>query len=150
MTWISIQEAARIACTRPGVLRLAIKNKDLEALVGTNCTYVQSADLERWSRETNHRVGQLYFIATEDLSYVKIGWTSTAPAKRAKELQTGCPHRLVVIGRIRPADIGLELAWHTRWSHFRVRPDGEWFTLRPALLDEIRHSTGLLDAEHEQ
>lgn len=46
------------------------------------------------------RLGYVYFIEAAGSGFVKIGWTCFQPssAKRLKEMQTSCPHELVLLG----------------------------------------------------
>lgn len=77
------------------------------------------------------RSGLVYVIGRADgIGPVKVGFTTTAPAKRLAALQCGNPHRLVVIGSI----IGTaddERAIHVELSTAHVL--GEWFERGPAM-----------------
>ena len=71
-------------------------------------------------------IGRIYFIACEPLSAVKIGFTSGDAQKRLKELQTGCPVKLQLLGCV----IGTqdeERMVHKRFA--RRRMQGEWFKI---------------------
>lgn len=69
--------------------------------------------------------GHIYCIGDgDDSHYVKIGYTNVPPGKRMKELQTGNPRQLRLIGFIF-GDIALEAALHRAFDDFRFRE--EWF-----------------------
>lgn len=66
----------------------------------------------------------IYFIEAKGAGAVKIGYVNAHLAKRLAQLQCGCPHELVVIGKIEGTrrmeqKLHLEMVGHT------VR--GEWF-----------------------
>lgn len=72
--------------------------------------------------------GWVYFITTEtfDGEAVKIGYTSGDPAKRLRDLQTGCPTKLDMFGYI-PGTQRDERELHDEFSSAHIR--GEWFDL---------------------
>jgi T5orf172 domain. len=78
----------------------------------------------------------LYFIKSG--AYVKIG-ISTDPKARIRELSTGNPDQLVLIGKLPfddRTDAGMEESrWHAKFETERVR--GEWFRITPRILSAI-------------
>lgn len=65
----------------------------------------------------------IYFITEKGSHYVKIGY-SEDPVKRLKELQTGNPRKLKILG-ILPGLFEAEKGYHEAFSKYRVQ--GEWF-----------------------
>ncbi len=74
----------------------------------------------------------VYFI-TDGQGLVKIG-RSVNPQKRLKELQTGNPHELFLIGI---CEDRCEQYYHGNYSDYRVRNNSEWFHIRGALADHL-------------
>jgi len=67
----------------------------------------------------------VYFLHCEAMRAVKIG-TSDDVRRRIRELQTGIPYALSLLGTV-PAVTGLERAIHGELSEKRLR--GEWFSI---------------------
>lgn len=78
-------------------------------------------------------IAYVYFIQAKHGGPVKIG-VSTSPSRRLASLQTAHAYELV-IRRMVPCTVGLELELHARFADLRLR--GEWFTARADLLDYI-------------
>lgn len=78
----------------------------------------------------------IYFIqeAGNTGAPIKIGYTSKHPEMRARELQTGYPHKLFVVA-VREGSEQDESQEHGRWDHLRLH--GEWFTASPDLIAHI-------------
>jgi hypothetical protein len=74
----------------------------------------------------------IYFIATNDLRYVKIGYTGGTAESRIGALQTGCPMPLIALREIEGTEQD-ERRWHAAWEMSRCRPGGEWFHLTDEL-----------------
>lgn len=70
--------------------------------------------------------GNIYFIACNEPRSLKIGFTSGHPQKRLKQLQTGCPVQLVLIGWY-PGERSDEAYLHEQLQDYRL--SGEWFRL---------------------
>jgi hypothetical protein len=68
----------------------------------------------------------IYFAQADGTDFVKIGHTRGDPAKRLTELQTGCPHRLVLLASVDGGEDD-EGRWHERFASDRV--GGEWFRM---------------------
>jgi hypothetical protein len=69
--------------------------------------------------------GDVYFVACRN-EFVKVGFALNVD-QRLKELQTGCPYELTVIGVLRDTSALAE-----RWFHAAMRSErgrGEWFKL---------------------
>jgi hypothetical protein len=66
----------------------------------------------------------IYFSQAEGTDLVKIGFTAGEPLKRLRELQTGCPHRLVLLAAVEGGEQD-EGNWHKEFATDRV--NGEWF-----------------------
>ena len=73
----------------------------------------------------------IYFVQAQD-GCIKIGRASNVE-KRIAELQTGQAHRLRTL-LILSGSASLEFQLHSRFSHLRVRDDGEWFVAGRDLL----------------
>jgi hypothetical protein len=70
--------------------------------------------------------GWIYIIGcAEPLSY-KVGFTTKDPRKRVKQLQTGCPVPLKLLGWY-PGSLRQERELHEQLAEFRLT--GEWFRL---------------------
>jgi hypothetical protein len=89
--------------------------------------------------------GFVYFIAAgePDIQFVKVGFTSGDPRKRLKALQTGCPHRLRILGFV----MGNET--YERELHQVLCDDntaGEWFAWSPyvqkIIMDQLEAERG--------
>lgn len=76
---------------------------------------------------------QVYFIQPVDGGPVKIG-KSEDPRKRLREIQTGHPAKLQIVGLI-DGDESLERELHRKFAHLRL--EGEWFALENDLLEYI-------------
>lgn len=86
--------------------------------------------------------GFVYFIRAGRTANLKIGWAAD-PHRRLDALQTGCPHRLHLVGFI-AGGLADEQVWHDRWRHLRVR--GEWFALQNDLRDAVNRRLMAADA----
>lgn len=74
-------------------------------------------------------VGHVYFFATADERFVKIGWTSDLP-RRFKDIQASQPQPLIFLGALEGPRSD-ESGWH---RYFRSqRAIGEWFALDDGL-----------------
>lgn len=76
----------------------------------------------------------IYFALASGTDLVKIGFTSGDPLKRLGELQTGCPHKLVLLGTSW-GDEQKEASLHAEFKDVRV--SGEWFRLTTKTLIRI-------------
>lgn len=72
--------------------------------------------------------GWIYLIACEQPLSVKIGFTTKHPRARLKQLQTGNPNKLKLIGWF-PGSLQAEREIHESMAEFRLQ--GEWFKLVP-------------------
>lgn len=79
--------------------------------------------------------GWIYFIRCDEPLSIKIGYTSKDPRKRLKQLQTGCPATLVLLGWY-PGSLRQEQELHMQMAKFRL--SGEWFRLDEAANDILR------------
>lgn len=70
--------------------------------------------------------GSVYFITVGEpyATHVKIGFTRGNPRQRLKELQTGCPLQMYLLGAI-PGCMTMEAELHGVLEQYRVI--GEWF-----------------------
>lgn len=75
--------------------------------------------------------GHIYFIT--DQQRIKIGFSNN-PIRRLREMQTGHPLELKLIGSI-PGCEYEEFVIHHRFNHLRLK--GEWFTIDDDLMDFI-------------
>ena len=84
----------------------------------------------------------IYFIQQDGEGYrIKVGRAGGGVGRRMVEPRAGNPHRLHLLGVI-PGTQADGHAPHVRFASLRVRPDGEWFYPRPALLLHILHVLG--------
>ena len=75
--------------------------------------------------ETNGTTGFVYLARCR--GFYKIGWTEGNPADRVRQLQTGCPFPIELVGTI-PATPAADTQWRTvifKDKHER----GDWFKL---------------------
>ena len=88
-------------------------------------------------------MSRVYFIRGGD--QIKIG-TSAKPEARLREMQTGNPMELVLLGTL-VGGRSKEQALHSQFSHLRIR--GEWFRVEEELMLEIDRLTGPLSEAQE-
>jgi hypothetical protein len=79
--------------------------------------------------------GWIYFIGCSEPLSIKIGFTSKAPQERLKQLQTGNPMPLLLLGWY-PGTTKDERIIHEKLAHLKMQ--GEWFRLDPAMNDLLR------------
>lgn len=82
----------------------------------------------------------IYFAHAVGTDLVKIGFTAGDPAKRLKELQTGCPQRLELLAAIDGTEADEE-RWHKDFE--RDRAHGEWFKLTPRMTLAVARSQAI-------
>ncbi len=75
-------------------------------------------------------LGWVYFVATHDGQFIKIGW-ATNVAKRLATLNTAQAKPLKLLAKIRTR-FAEEAHLHRKFAHLNVR--GEWFRAEPELL----------------
>jgi T5orf172 domain. len=79
--------------------------------------------------------GWIYLIACEQPLSLKIGFTTKHPRTRLKQLQTGNPNKLKLIGWF-PGSLQSERDIHDSLAEFRLH--GEWFSLTPEANEALR------------
>lgn len=79
-------------------------------------------------------MGKVYFLT--DTKNVKIGFTSGDVQKRLKQLSTGSPFKLYVLGWIE-GDLQKEKELHTKFANLKLKKNGEWFQANQDLIDYI-------------
>jgi hypothetical protein len=79
--------------------------------------------------------GNVYFIACSEPPSIKVGFTKNHPVSRLRQLQTGCPTRLDLLGWY-PASILEEWELHAELAHLRLT--GEWFRMDESMNDILR------------
>jgi len=84
----------------------------------------------------------VYVIEAAETGHLKIG-LARDPASRVRELQTGSPVELLLIGQV-PAGPAFEALLHRRFDLYRVR--GEWFS--PAIREPLVALLDVLDHRH--
>jgi hypothetical protein len=88
-----------------------------------------------------NREAFVYFIQAKNSKKVKIG-RAVDPEKRLKELQTGNPEELSILGLIDCESIYeadcREEQLHKEFQHLRLQ--GEWFDFGPEIIDWAVHS----------
>jgi hypothetical protein len=84
----------------------------------------------------------IYFAQAKTLGFIKIGAAADVVG-RLKEIQTGCPDEVELLGVIRDLDCALrrEGELHRRFAKSRHR--GEWFHPTDDLLDFIKNIASL-------
>lgn len=75
-------------------------------------------------------IGHVYFFATSDERFVKIGWSSDI-RRRFKDIQASHPQPLIFLGAVE-GPRSTETGWHRYHRDHRV--SGEWFTADEGLL----------------
>lgn len=70
----------------------------------------------------------VYLVKVEETDLYKIGYTSQSPRERVVAMQTGCPHRLKLVGAWKGSEHDEKLI-HEDLESAHVR--GEWFELDP-------------------
>lgn len=75
---------------------------------------------------------KLYLIKEDGTDHYKIGITKQPIINRVRQLQTGCPHKIVLVDYYETNDKKLEQLVHARLKSFNT--SGEWFNLP---LDEV-------------
>jgi hypothetical protein len=75
----------------------------------------------------------IYFIKDTVTQEIKTG-CSGDPEKRLSELQTGNPHKLILLGAIRGNAAG-EAQLHVRFARYRM--EGEWF--KGDIIEDVLH-----------
>lgn len=87
----------------------------------------------------NPVVGLVYFVSADFPEFpIKIGFTQKLSEIRARDIQTGCPYKLVPLGAF-AGTYGDENALHKRFAAQRL--EGEWFSRSPELMDLIKERT---------
>lgn len=76
----------------------------------------------------------MYLIACEAPLSVKIGFTRGDPRFRLRQLQTGCPSKLVLLGWF-PGSVEEERELHIELSSHRL--SGEWFAVDEASSERL-------------
>jgi len=77
----------------------------------------------------------VYFIQQDKSGPIKIGFSAN-PVYRLRELQSGNPFELKIVGVIGNATASLETEMHNKFWHIRMC--GEWFEPRDELIDFIK------------
>ncbi len=90
--------------------------------------------------------GTVYVIRCEGTDCYKVGITRGEVGERLRELQTGCPYRLVVVSSVIVDNaLRVEGLLHEALAGSHVR--GEWFTLDEGALGRVEGILGL-EAAH--
>lgn len=82
-----------------------------------------------------------YFIANRSDNSVKIGF-SDCIEKRIKQLSTGSSGKLILLGYIE-SEKELEKQLHRQFSQYRLRSNGEWFTIHESLVNFINENNNI-------
>jgi hypothetical protein len=75
----------------------------------------------------------IYILDAVGADVIKIGYTEQRVERRIAALQTGCPHKLVLIG-LMAGDIEDERDLHQMAERWRIPWTREWFRKTPELL----------------
>lgn len=79
--------------------------------------------------------GSIYVIGCPEPMAIKVGFTTKSPLARLKQLQTGNPQRLILLGWY-PGNVQQEREIHAQLAEFRL--SGEWFRVDPAASEALR------------
>lgn len=77
----------------------------------------------------------IYFLQAKGDGPIKIGFTTDSPANRKRNLQTGCPWPIKLIGAIEGTE-SQEKQIHFLLSRWNTK--GEWFEPHPIVLAAVR------------
>lgn len=86
------------------------------------------------NQQNNPNTGYVYFIT--DPFNIKIGYTKNNPNKRLKQLNTGSPNQLYLLGYIKGTKKD-EDRLHKTFNEFKIRNNGEWFQSDETLISYI-------------
>ena len=114
--WIYLAELRKLDCFN--VLR------DLPCLAGV-------------FKAMNEKGKFVYFVQEKSGGPIKIG-SSSDPKRRLKELQTGHPRELMILGSM-PGGAEIESELHLKFKN--LHSHGEWFHDDPALMEFIKNAT---------
>lgn len=82
-------------------------------------------------------MGYVYLINAENTNMYKIGRTAKFPSDRLSGVQTGNPHKLIVVHALNSDDFdSIELWLHREFKKFRR--SGEWFEFDKSTLYHVR------------
>lgn len=88
-------------------------------------------------------MGYVYFIS--DLKEtIKIGYTRGNPINRLKQLNTGSPFQLYLLGFFR-GTLKDEDNLHKKFANLKVRSNGEWFKISEELVNFINNINEIKD-----
>lgn len=88
----------------------------------------------------------VYFVQDSESGFVKIGFCYFDRLRaRIKEIQTGTPGRLVVLGVIRDAKRGLENDLHQKWMQYQTNSESEWFKNHHDIIKYIEENSEDVD-----
>lgn len=87
--------------------------------------------LKLWGVIPITTTGQIYFVKSEIIGAIKIGFTAGQVENRLNSLQTAHPYRLKLLATT-PGTLEYEKSIHNRFASFRLQ--GEWFEPHPDLL----------------
>lgn len=76
----------------------------------------------------------IYLIKAEETNLYKIGYTAGKSKNRIKAMQTGCPHKLLVVEEVAGA-VEKEKWLHKSFSEYRKQ--GEWFEFDEQIIDSV-------------
>jgi len=83
------------------------------------------------------RVLMVYILKMQDTDYYKIGFTDGDVESRIDSLQTGNPHKLILVAIFRDASQLIEQNIQGRLSGFRTDGGSEWFYLSDEIINDL-------------
>lgn len=84
----------------------------------------------------------VYFLCDKSNNYIKIGYTKRDVLTRKKELSTGNPNQIFIIGFVQNGTRELELELHKKFNYAKVQ--GEWFRAISPILDYINSNSDMM------
>ena len=76
----------------------------------------------------------IYLVKAEETNLYKIGYTAGETKSRIKTMQTGCPHKLVIVEEVE-GSLEKEKWLHKTFS--KNRKQGEWFEFDDEIIEKV-------------
>lgn len=103
------------------------KNTEIEkeflSNFGIGLSFSYTEEMKKRTKSLKEDIGFVYFIGNYNFGFVKIGY-SKCPERRIKEIQTGCPFSVCILGKLAGTP-SYEKELHKKFQCERT--NGEWF-----------------------